>query len=113
MSFDLLDKESEVLLQRLLDMKGVSNNEVRGVVAENLVNNGFLKAVDIRTMSDSEPVYLVTEITQKGQSYFELKASIEDEKKMLSRREWLIAIISALIGALVGLIPTIVQVFQG
>lgn len=39
-----------------------------------------------------------------------LKSEIRNEKK-LSRREWKIAIISAIIGGLIGIMPTIISLF--
>lgn len=112
MEYDPLDKESENLLHELLDISGAEGREIYGAVAENLVVGGYLKAIDVRTLSDSGPRYLVAEITQKGKAYFEMKAYTERERRRLSKREWFIAIVSALIGSLLGLIPTIVQLFQ-
>lgn len=37
----------------------------------------------------------------------------EKKVKKLSRREWKIAIVSAVVGALIGLIPTIISVLGG
>ena len=39
-----------------------------------------------------------------------LKAKYEKEQKKLSQREWKIAIISAVLGGLVGLLPTIIPI---
>lgn len=107
--FEYLDKESEELLQKILRMDNVVNENIRGTAIEHLVINGYLAGVSARSLSDMEPVYVLTGITQKGKTYFELKKKHEKEKRKLSRREWRIAIISAIIGALVGLIPSIIQ----
>ena len=56
----------------------------------------------------SDTVYMLT-VFDKGYSYFENKKIYEKEKKRLSRREWSIAIIAAIIGALIGQIPDIIQ----
>lgn len=37
----------------------------------------------------------------------------QHEEMMLSRREWSIAIVSALLGAIVGLLPTIIPIIKG
>lgn len=107
--FEYLDKESEELLQKILRMDNVVNENVRGTAIEHLVLNGYLTGVDARSLSDMEPVYVLTGLTQKGKAYFELKKKHKKEERKLSRREWRIAIVSAIIGAVVGLIPSIIQ----
>lgn len=107
--FEYLDKESEELLQKILRMDNAVNENIRGTAIAHLVLNGYLAGEDARSLSDMEPVYVLTGITQKGKTYFELKKKHEKEERKLSRREWRIAIISAIIGALVGLIPSIIQ----
>lgn len=111
-AFEYLDKESEELLQKILQTDSVVNENIRGAAIEHLVLNGYLTGADSRSLSDMEPVYILTGLTQRGKSYFELKKKYEKEKRKLSRREWLIAIISAIIGAVVGLIPSIIQWLQ-
>ncbi len=110
--FEYLDKESEELLNKILQMDNVANENLRGPAIEHLVLNGYLTGVDGRSLADMEPVYILTGITQKGKTYFELKKKHEKEKQKFSRREWWIAIISAIIGAVVGLIPSIIQLFR-
>ena len=110
--FEYLDRESEDLLKKILQMDNVVNENLRGSAIEHLVLNGYLTGVNGRSFSDIEPVYILTGITQKGKTYFELRKRHEKEKQKLSRREWRIAIISAIIGAIVGLIPSIIQWFR-
>ncbi len=52
-------------------------------------------------------------VLDKGYTYFSDKINETNNKKKLSRREWCIAIIAAVIGALIGLIPQVIQLFGG
>ena len=81
-----------------------------GTAIEWLVKQGYVEGRDCTTFSDIEPRYVLIRITQKGKSYFELKAKYEKEQKKISQREWKIAIISTVLGALVGLLPTIIPI---
>lgn len=112
MDFQYLDKESENVLQSLLEKDSILNENISGTAIENLVNQGYINGNDCRTLSDLEPKYVLIDITQKGKTYFEMKQKYEKEQKKLSHREWKIAIISAIIGAIIGLIPSIVQCFS-
>jgi len=107
MEFENLDNESENLLRTLMD-KGYGEN-IQGYAMKYLVENKYVGGIEATTMSDLEPLYIFTGVCQKGKSYFEMKKKYEIEKKRLSHREWKIAIISAVIGAIIGLIPTIIQ----
>ena len=107
-----MDSASEKLLKELLNDSALLNKNVSGTSIEYLVQNDYVKGVSVRTLSDVEPLYVITEITQKGKSYFEKKKELEKEKKKLSRREWIIAIISACIGGIIGQIPAIIQVLM-
>ena len=112
MDFQYLDKESENVLQSLLEKDSIFNENISGTAIENLVNQGYINGNDCRTLSDLKPKYVLIDITQKGKTYFEMKQKYEKEQKKLSHREWEIAIISAIIGAIIGLIPSIVQCFS-
>lgn len=57
--------------------------------------------------ADNCPYYLC--LLDKGLSYKDMKKRRDKQAKKLSHREWRIAITSAIIGALVGLIPTALQ----
>lgn len=107
MEFEYLDNESEDLL-RILMNKDYREN-IQGHAMKYLVENKYVRGIDATTMSDLEPCFIFTGVCQKGKSYFEMKNKYEIEQKKLSHREWKIAIISAVIGAIIGLIPTIIQ----
>lgn len=109
MAFEYLDAESENVLRGLLKQDSVPNENVSGTAIEALITQGYVKGADCKSLSDIEPRYVLIEITQKGKSYFELKQKYEKEEKRLSHCEWRIAIISALIGAIIGLIPSIIE----
>ena len=96
MDFQYLDKESENVLQSLLEKDSIFNENISGTAIENLVNQGYINGNDCRTLSDLEPKYVLIDITQKGKTYFEMKQKYEKEQKKLSHREWEIAIISAI-----------------
>ncbi len=109
MEFEHLDEESECLLQSLIKKDTICNDNVSGTAIESLVKKGYVEGRECTTFSDVESKYVLIKITQKGKTYFELKQQYEKEKKHLSRREWKIAIISAILGGLIGLIPTIIE----
>ena len=109
MEFVYLDQESEELLQKLNQNSDLPKNTVRGTTIDHLVKMDYVIGKNVTTLSDVGPCYLVLGITQKGKTYFEMKKKYEKEQKKLSRREWKVAIISALVGAVIGIMPSIVQ----
>lgn len=109
--FELLDKKTEEVLKNLLSKDNVADTDYKGTEIDHLVKHGYIVAVDIRSVIDKEPVYRIEYITQKGKAYFEFKQRLEDESRKLTRREWRIAIVSVIIGAMIGLIPTVIQWF--
>lgn len=109
MEFEYLDEESESLLKFLIKKDTIYNDNVSGTSIESLVKKGYVKGKECSTFSDVEPKYVLIDLTQKGKTYFESKRQCEKEKKHLSRREWKIAIISAILGGIIGLIPTIIE----
>ena len=111
MEFEYLDLESEDLLKRILSYDKIPKQTFRGPTIDYLVKKDYVDGRCVTTLSDSGPCYLITNVTQKGKTYFELKKKYEKEQKKLSRREWKIAIISALIGGIIGLLPTIIKWF--
>ena len=64
--FEYLDRESEELLNKILQMDNVVNENLRGLAIEHLVLNGYLTGVDGRSLSDIEPVYILTGITSNS-----------------------------------------------
>lgn len=67
---------------------------------------GYLSITDTSTLSDTS--YLVVKMADFDEFETWLKSEIKKEKR-LKRREWIIAIVSAAIGALIGLIPTFIN----
>lgn len=61
--------------------------------------------------ADGVPYYIL--LSDKGFCYFEEKKAERRRQKKLSRREWLIAIVSAAVGAIIGLIPTLYHCIWG
>ena len=61
--------------------------------------------------ADNIPYYL--SLTVDGHNYFTNKKAAKKAERKLSRREWRIAVISAIIGGMVGLIPWICTLIGG
>lgn len=76
--------------------------------AQELEDNGYVNF----SWSDGGP-YWINNITNQGLEYFQDKEECENKEKKLNKREYKIAIISALIGAIVGLIPYLVTLLTG
>ena len=116
MNFEYLDDESEKVLEELIsEVSKMNHGNIlfkKGAVIENLLNNGYLRGIEYTSLSSVEPQFKISGLTQKGKTYFEMKQKYEKEQKRLSTREWRIAIISALIGAAIGLIPSLLTIFQ-
>ena len=121
MAFEALTPNAEKLLQEIIDHKNdgivywdnryrgmrLDEKERLGSLFKELENNGLVK---VRWASNHP--YRIS-IFDDGYTYTERKKVDEKEKKKLNRREWRIAVISAVIGAVIGLIPTIVQWLMG
>ncbi|MGD6731854.1 MAG: hypothetical protein ACPKMZ_12405 [Pleomorphochaeta sp.] len=107
MDFNYLDKESEALLKELKQTDDFSEITKSGPSIQHLLENGFIKGFDITT-DDSKviPEIIIEMVTQKGLTYFEMKKKYEKEKKRITRRE----VISAIIGACIGLIPWLISI---
>ena len=74
-------------------------------ILELLEERGYVRNIN----ADDEFLYFKTAKWDGFEDW--LKAEIKASKRM-SRREWRIAIVSAVIGAAIGLIPYIVSLFQ-
>lgn len=111
-SFEYLDEESEKMLRELIQADTIVNKHIRGTAIEHLILNGYIEGLNVKSISDTEPSYILTELKHKGKTYFEMKKKYQKEKRKLSRREWAIAIISVLVGALLGFIPSIINWFE-
>ncbi|MCD7944087.1 MAG: hypothetical protein LUH43_04260 [Clostridia bacterium] len=111
MEFNFLDNESENLLKELLAYDELPKKTFRGYTIDFLVKQEYVVGACTTTFSDIAPCYLIIGITQKGKSYFEMKKKYEKEKRRFTRREWMIAVISAIIGALIGQIISFTSLF--
>lgn len=67
---------------------------------------GYLSITDISTLSGTS--YLIVKMVDFDEFETWLKSEIKKEKR-LKRREWIIAIVGAAIGALIGLIPRFIN----
>lgn len=65
MDFCCLDLESEELLRSLI--KEIPKTTVRGSAIDFLVKNDYVDGCHTKTLSDTDPCYLVLNITQKKQ----------------------------------------------
>ncbi len=70
---------------------------------------GYIVVIDTSTLSGTS--YLLVKNANFSDFYIWLKQEIKNEKKV-KKREWIIAIISACIGAVIGLIPWLVSLFS-
>lgn len=103
MELDYLDTESENLLKEMLD-HGKRGQEVSGAAMEYLVKSRYVEGLNSRTCEDKEPKYILTEITQKGKTYFERKTRYEKEQKRKSLRELIYLFVGAILGAILGVV---------
>lgn len=124
MPFEELSPNAEKLLQEILDHRLENNIPDPDYWQMRFSDLSFAEDERLRSLfaeleeydiinthwADGFPFHI--SVFDKGYSYFEAKAKYEKEKKKLSRREWYIAVISAIIGAAIGLIPTIIQSFS-
>lgn len=85
-----LTDEDDVRLRRVLDIL-IDSETIRRIEVDG--GNMYVKLTSFETF---EEVY---------------KDDVREEKKM-SKREWRIAIISAIIGGIIGLIPTVISLFM-
>lgn len=112
MPFEYLDDECEKILTELLKMDSVLNINRFGSAIGNLIDSGYIKGFCSTTFSDTEDCYVLSTITQKGRTYFELKEKYIKDQKKLNSREWKIAIVSVLLGAIIGLLPWVLSLFK-
>ena len=114
MELDYLDTESENLLKELLD-HDKRGQEVSGAAMEYLAKSRYVEGLNSRTCEDKEPKYILTEITQKGKTYFERKTRYEKEQKRKSLRELIYLFVGAILGVVTpkicNIIWTIISVY--
>lgn len=112
MPFEYLDDECEKILTELLKMDSILNINRFGTAIGYLINYGYIKGSFSTTLSDTEDRYVLSAITQKGRTYFELKEKYINDQKKLNSREWKIAIVSAILGSIIGLLPWVLSLFK-
>lgn len=113
-----------LLIKQLNEVKEIFNankekyNELNHITMQNekylrcqdilklLKIRGYISITDISTMSGTS--YLIVKMVGFDEFEIWLKHEIKKERR-LKRREWIIAIVSAAIGALIGLIPTFIN----
>ncbi|MBS5937603.1 hypothetical protein [Clostridium sp.] len=99
------DRKSEHWHKKFNELTHKDDSRIRSIFSE-LKDNELLKIM----WADNIP-YII-EVTNYGYTYFERKQKYIKEEKRLKRREWKIAIISAIVGGLVGLIPYIITLIK-
>lgn len=121
MVFEELSPNAEKLLQEIIDHRNEKGNCDSEYWQKRFHALAFAEDTRLRSLfkelqesemisvrwADNCPYFLC--LLDKGLSYKDMKKIRDKQAKKLSRREWRIAIASAIIGALVGLIPTALQ----
>lgn len=119
--FKELDEESEEILKKLYREKEQRQNEIIGIndkfceakIIEFLEENGYVKFYGKGISRDLAGGYRVSlSITQVGKMYFESKKKYNKEMENMKSRDWKIAIVSASIGAIIGIIPYIITLIN-
>lgn len=116
MNYQELSPQGEALLKEIIDLQASGKDNAAhwnecfqnlSFQEENLLRDtfrelrecGYIKA----QWAENIPYYLA--VTVDGKNYETNKKAAKKAERKLSQREWRIAIISAIIGGLVGLIP--------
>jgi len=121
MGFEELSPNAEKLLQDILQHRdnateywktrfdSLSSEEDAGIrsLFDELEDSGMIDP----QWADDFPYGII--IKDRGLTYSARKKAYIKEKNKLSRREWCIAIVAAVFGAVIGLIPAIVQWIGG
>lgn len=124
MNYQKLSPQGEALLKEIIDLQASNkNNTVHwnerfrnlSFQEETLLRDTFRELREcgyIKTKwAESIPYCLA--VTVDGKKYEANKKAAKKAERKLSRREWRIAIISAIIGGLVGLIPWVCTLIGG
>ena len=113
MNYQELSPQGETLLKEIIDLQASGQDNAAywskrfdGLFRE-LRECGYVHI----QWADNIPYYL--SLTADGQNYFTNKKDAKKAERKLSRREWRIAVISAIIGGMVGLIPWICTLIGG
>ncbi|MCL2051773.1 MAG: hypothetical protein FWG91_08615 [Lachnospiraceae bacterium] len=115
--FNSLSANEEKVLQYVIDNEesrgvkidvqvgGLDENECREIV-ENLVRKDYVSnSAYAKGDGNHKRWTLAVTLKHPGRDYFNRKKLYKKEQKKLTHREWKIAITSALVGAIIGLIP--------
>lgn len=124
MNYQELSPQGEALLKEIIDFQASGkdnaihwNERFQDLSSqeENLLRDTFRELRECGYIqvqwAESIPYYLA--VTVDGKNYETNKKAAKKAERTLSRREWRIAIISAIIGGLVGLIPWICTLIGG
>ena len=124
MTYQELSPQGEALLKEIIDLQTSGKDNAAhwnerfqnlSFQEESLLRDTFRELREcgyIKTKwADNIPYYLA--VTVDGKNYEANKKAAKTAERKLSRREWKIAIVSAIIGGLVGLIPWICTLIGG
>ena len=124
MNYQELSPQGETLLKEIIDLQASGQDNAAqwskrfdglSMQKDTLLRDTFRELREcgyVKTQwADNIPYYL--SLTVDGQNYFTNKKDAKKAERKLSRREWRIAVISAIIGGMVGLIPWIYTLIGG
>ena len=124
MNYQELSPQGETLLKEIIDLQASGQDnaaylskrfDVLSMQQDTLLRDTFRELKEYGYVhiqwADNIPYYL--SLTVDGQNYFTNKKAAKKTERKLSRREWRIAVISSIIGGMVGLIPWICTLIGG
>lgn len=124
MNYQELSPQGETLLKEIIDLQASGQDNAAywskrfdglSMQQDTLLRDTFRELRECGYVhiqwADNIPYYL--SLTVDGQNYFTNKKDAKKAERKLSRREWRIAVISAIIGGMVGLIPWICTLIGG
>ena len=117
MNYQELSPQGETLLKEIIDLQASDQDNAAywskrfdglSMQQDTLLRDTFRELKECGYVhiqwADNIPYYL--SLTVDGHDYFTNKKAAKKAERKLSRREWRIAVISAIIGGMVGLIPS-------
>lgn len=124
MNYQELSPQGETLLKEIIDLQASGQDNAAywskrfdglSMQQDTLLRDTFRELREcgyVKTQwAGNIPYYL--SLTVDGHNYFTNKKAAKKAERKLSRREWRIAVISAIIGSMVGLIPWICTLIGG
>lgn len=124
MNYQELSPQGETLLKEIINLQASSQDNAAywskrfdglSMHQDTLLRDTFRELRECSYVriqwADNIPYYLA--LTVDGHNYFTNKKAAKKAERKLSRREWQIAVISAIIGGMVGLIPWICTLIGG